>query len=57
MVIMAAQVCDKLNTTESCTLKSWIYLFIFLAAPCGLWGLSFPTKDQTQAFGSESVES
>ena len=35
--------------------KAFIYLFI-LAAPCGLWDLSSPTRDQTHAPCSRSME-
>ena len=31
--------------------------FFFLATPQGLWDLSSPTRDRTQALGSESMES
>ena len=34
----------------------WFVLF-FLATPQGLWDLSSPIGDQTQAFSSESLES
>ena len=35
----------------------FIYLFIYLATPCSLWGLSSPTRDRTRTLGSESAES
>ena len=31
--------------------------FIFLAALCGMWDLSSPTRDRTRTLGSESAES
>ena len=31
--------------------------FFFLAAQRGLWDLSSPSRDRTQALGSESAES
>ena len=34
-----------------------LLLFFFLAVPRGSWNLSSPTRDGTQALGSESTES
>ena len=33
-----------------------VFILIFLALLRGLWDLSSPTKDQTHAFGSGSME-
>ena len=33
-----------------------LLVYIFLAVPGGLWDLSSPIRDQTQAHGSENVE-
>ena len=35
----------------------YLFIFIFLATPRGLWDLSSPTRDRTRTLGSESVES
>ena len=35
----------------------FVCLFVFLAMLYGMWDLSSPTRDQTQAHGSESSES
>ena len=36
---------------------SILFLFIYLAMPCGMWDLSSPSKDGTRAPFGGSVES
>ena len=45
-----------MSSLEKCLFRSSA-LFFFLAVPCGLWDLSSPTRDRTQALGCESMES
>ena len=35
----------------------WFFFFFFLAMLYGMWDIISPTRDQTQAHGSESSES
>ena len=43
------------HTLPGDILKLFIYLCVcFLAMPHGLWDLSSPTRDQSQAHGTES---
>ena len=35
----------------------YVYMYFFFAMLSGLWDLNSPTRDQTQALGSESTES
>jgi len=45
------------NKTLSGGNRGRVVLWGFLGAPCGLWDLSFSTRDGTHVLGSASVES